>query len=255
MNYPISLPLLALLALSGCTGPISTSAADSGGDSGTTNTSNDADGDGLTTDQEATLGTNPNLADTDGDGYDDGVEVSGNTDPLDPTDHPFQAGWPIDACRWTTTGAGEDVGMVARDFSEIDQFGETARLSMFCDHVVYLASETMKSGSCKYESAGLETLYETYKDQGLMILDLELQNADGGTPVQADLETWATTYSLTFPVLSDSSEIIYRYSGSSVSVPYHVLIDKGNVVYNNSDPSTDDVSALMQTYATADTAG
>ncbi|QCX00925.1 DUF11 domain-containing protein [Aggregatimonas sangjinii] len=46
--------------------------------------SNDCDTDGLTDDEEATLGTDPNVADTDGDGIDDGQEV--NTDGTDPLD-------------------------------------------------------------------------------------------------------------------------------------------------------------------------
>ncbi|XXF75166.1 Ig-like domain-containing protein [Myxococcaceae bacterium GXIMD 01537] len=45
----------------------------------------DTDGDGLTDDKEAELGTDPTKADTDGDGIPDGVEVNGDnkTDPLD----------------------------------------------------------------------------------------------------------------------------------------------------------------------------
>jgi gliding motility-associated-like protein len=46
----------------------------------------DMDGDGLTTSQENSLGTNPDNADTDGDGINDGTEVSNGTDPLDPCD-------------------------------------------------------------------------------------------------------------------------------------------------------------------------
>ncbi|MHA7837852.1 MAG: Ig-like domain-containing protein, partial [bacterium] len=42
----------------------------------------DPDGDGLTNDQEATLGTDPFLADSDGDGFLDGEEVASDTDPL-----------------------------------------------------------------------------------------------------------------------------------------------------------------------------
>jgi hypothetical protein len=42
----------------------------------------DADGDGLTDDQEAALGTDPNNPDTDGDGLTDGDEVGRGTNPL-----------------------------------------------------------------------------------------------------------------------------------------------------------------------------
>ncbi len=44
----------------------------------------DADNDGLTTDDEAALGTDPNVADTDADGVNDGSEVLAGTNPLVP---------------------------------------------------------------------------------------------------------------------------------------------------------------------------
>lgn len=43
----------------------------------------DADGDGLLSSTENTLGTNPNNPDTDGDGLSDGTEFTNGTDPLD----------------------------------------------------------------------------------------------------------------------------------------------------------------------------
>ena len=45
----------------------------------------DHDGDGLSNNEEATLGTNQLNSDTDGDGISDGDEVGAGTDPLDPT--------------------------------------------------------------------------------------------------------------------------------------------------------------------------
>ncbi len=44
----------------------------------------DLDGDGITNDDEATLGTDPNNPDSDGDGVPDGTEVNGGSDPLNP---------------------------------------------------------------------------------------------------------------------------------------------------------------------------
>jgi hypothetical protein len=46
----------------------------------------DTDGDGLTDEYEAELGTDAGNPDTDGDGYDDGEEIDLGTDPLDPND-------------------------------------------------------------------------------------------------------------------------------------------------------------------------
>jgi len=49
----------------------------------------DPDADGLANQEEYQHGTNATNPDTDGDGYTDGAEVTGDTDPLDPGDHPF----------------------------------------------------------------------------------------------------------------------------------------------------------------------
>jgi len=49
----------------------------------------DSDGDGLSDEEEAEIGTDPNNPDTDGDGFSDGEEVRKGTDPLDPNDHPM----------------------------------------------------------------------------------------------------------------------------------------------------------------------
>ncbi len=53
----------------------------------------DDDGDTLTNDAEAGLGTDPLNADTDGDGIDDGTEVGNTDDPLDPCDPAQSAGY------------------------------------------------------------------------------------------------------------------------------------------------------------------
>jgi hypothetical protein len=98
----------------------------------------DSDGDGLSDSEEEALGTDPQSEDSDGDTYSDAVEDNSYTDPLDPADHPYAGGWPIDACRNDIVGEGVTEGQVLQDFVLLDQYGENLKLHDFCNHVVLI---------------------------------------------------------------------------------------------------------------------
>ena len=105
----------------------------------------DVDGDGLLSNEEAELGTDPDVADSDGDGVSDGDEVAAGINPLDPTDGPYPRGWPRDACRNDPMG---DVGTsspyvpgeITADFELPDQDGNMVRLYDFCAQAILLVS-------------------------------------------------------------------------------------------------------------------
>lgn len=67
----------------------------------------DSDGDGLSDEEEADLGTDPNNPDTDGDGVTDGAEVDCGSDPLDPDSVCGEAGGTPSL---PNTGAGNGSG-------------------------------------------------------------------------------------------------------------------------------------------------
>ena len=52
----------------------------------------DKDGDGLTDEEEANLGTYPDFPDSDGDGFLDGVEVDAGSNPMDSNSTPENVG-------------------------------------------------------------------------------------------------------------------------------------------------------------------
>ena len=66
----------------------------------------DTDGDGLTDEQEALLGTDPDSPDTDGDGVSDGQEVADGTDPLVPEPGGNPGIWAVDSVQRSCSGGG-----------------------------------------------------------------------------------------------------------------------------------------------------
>jgi peroxiredoxin len=163
----------------------------------------DVDGDGLMGDEEAEYGTNPDKADTDGDSYDDGTEVAGNTDPTNRGDHPYEGGWPIDACRWDIEDGSVRVGDIAPDFELEDQFGETVRLHDFCGKAVLVTVGAEWCGPCQAKASKLEALYQQYDPSQFIAIDVLYQNMDGQPATAETAQEWVDAYGLTVPVLID----------------------------------------------------
>jgi len=80
------------------------------------------------------------------------------------------------------------------------------------------------------EAGGLQTLWETYRDDGfMMITALDKSEPD-------DLLSWADEYSLTHPVVGDSAGEFYWAYGEG-AWPMPVVIDRGMVLTSINDPS------------------
>jgi len=110
--------------------------------------SSDADGDGLTAQEEAELGTDPDRADTDTDGYSDGDEVLAGTDPTDADDRIYQGGWPWRADKASLEQGAWDQrpreGEPVPWLTAVDQYGDTVVLGDFAGQgpvVVDLSTE------------------------------------------------------------------------------------------------------------------
>lgn len=74
-------------------------------------------------------------------------------------------------------------------------------------------------------------MYQENKDDGLMVLEVMIENMDQQTPSKSELEDWADNYGLTVPVLADEELVIWNYAGGgSVGLPYTVVIDRGVVI-------------------------
>ncbi|MEM6928985.1 MAG: redoxin domain-containing protein [Myxococcota bacterium] len=207
----------------------------SGGDSsvdGFVPTGEDRDGDGLTDVEEAYLGSNPDAVDTDRDGWDDRVEVESYTDPLDGFDHPYTGGWAIDRCRHDLVPSGGNAaGDVALNFSLTDQHGDPVRLHDFCGRAIIVASAAQWCEPCRQEARFLQSMFEQYAHEGLIVVTLMGEDVDRRPPSQAVLQDWADEFDLTHPVLQDTSfGATSFYSGSGGNLPLNHLLRPGAVV-------------------------
>ena len=213
-------------------------------DSGGISPDYDSDGDGLTDDDEAIRGTDPENPDTDGDGWNDGDES--DTDPTDPKDQPYTGGWPIGSCRDEIVPTGDSVGGVATDFSLDDQYSDAVRLYAFCDRAVLLVSTAGWSGSAEEDTEDLQALYDTYADRGLMVVELLAEDQHGDTPDHDALEAWATRLDVSFPVLADPDwEVSFRFEQDG-SLPSWTLVAPGVVLASmDADLTARDIESVL----------
>ena len=80
-----------------------------------------------------------------------------------------------------------------------------------------------------------------------MFLEVMIEDNNGGTVDQDELNEWVDTYGLTMPVISDpGSTTMWSYAnGGSVGLPYMVLLDRGAVVEEIGNPQISDLDALL----------
>ena len=104
---------------------------DAVGDDDDASGNQDPDGDGLTNDQEAQEGTDPNNPDTDGDGWDDGDEVhTYASDPNNEWSYPFSCHYPPGpGPQWQ--GQGWNTGQVMQDAVLLDKCGDQIHMHGF----------------------------------------------------------------------------------------------------------------------------
>lgn len=215
----------------------------------------DSDGDGISDADEAELGTDPQSDDTDLDGWTDSEELARNTDPVNGSDKPYQGGWPIGECRNDLSGSAVAAGEVAPNFTLTDMYGDDVKLHDFCHMAVMVVTGAEWCGPCQSYRTEMASLYDSYFERGLMIVDFLGETASGGEPSETDLESWADGHH--YAVLADPGWSVSNQGYVSGGIPATSLLGPGAVViYADGGPpsSTQIEDALPANFEMPETA-
>lgn len=233
----------------------------------------DPDDDGLTNDEEAALGTDPENADSDGDGVPDGDEIDDGTNPTYGYSHIYTGGYNVGYCEspfedsatgptgLTTLDYDGTIyewpsyqdGDVIENFTLLDQWGEQVDMYSFCGKHIVFAVGAGWCGPCRGVAATLQAEQDAWRDSNVQFIELISQDDYGNPPDQAFLEQWHSDYGFTdIPVLALPE--VDRTSTETMNAHLSMMFDrdgyipsiwqvdtKGTIVsadVGNSDPSS-----------------
>jgi peroxiredoxin len=141
-------------------------------------------------------------------------------------------------------------GAQASDFTLRDLDGRQVHLSDFGGKVVLLDFWATWCVPCAAELPQLEQLYQTRKDDGFVVVGIDM---DGPESV-AQVVPFARRYNLTFPTLVDEETRVVNVYNPKRVAPMTVLIDRRGIIarvrngYNAGDEKliADDVASLLK---------
>jgi len=116
-------------------------------------------------------------------------------------------------------------GFLAPDFELQTTTGETVKLSNLHGQAVLVNLWATWCPPCRAEMPAIESIYEEYKDRGLVVLAVNMTYQD----TFANIDPFIEEYNLSFPVLLDLSNAV----GSAYqlrSLPSSYFIDREGII-------------------------
>lgn len=110
------------------------------------------------------------------------------------------------AASFTGTTAAPQVGFPAPDFSLPTTGGETIRLSNLRGQAVLVNLWATWCPPCRAEMPAIEKVYNEYKDDGFVVLAVDMTYQDKAS----NIPSFVQEHGLTFPILLDESAIVGR---------------------------------------------
>ena len=181
-----------------------------------TDGASDADGDGLTADEEAELGTDPDEADSDGDGFDDKAEVDVGSNPTFEPSHVFEDGDYIlgacpelpDVANAGNTGTGQyssytwdayQNGDILENWEGEDEYGQRVSFYNFCGNYTLITVSAVWCPPCQAMAAEAKGVQDAVREEypNFITFDLLWQNNAGNdVPGDRELAGWKSSYGL-----------------------------------------------------------
>jgi cytochrome c-type biogenesis protein len=144
-----------------------------------------------------------------------------------PVPRPTPAMTPVAATATDAVPTVVQEGFPAPDFAVADATGRLLRLSSLRGQPVAVVFWASWCGHCQNELPRLQTMYETYGDEGLIILGVSVPGLGGETQDKA--LAYAESAGLTFPIVFDREGQVYNEYGVQ-GVPNLFFIDRQGIL-------------------------
>ena len=122
------------------------------------------------------------------------------------------------------------LGAVAPDFTLVDQTGVARSLSDYRGNVVLIDLSTMWCSFCQKEAEQGDAMYRQYHERGFVILTVLWADYNGAPMTLQTTKSWADFYGLSFPVLADVNEAVWRAYSEAPDMPLNLIIDRNRII-------------------------
>ena len=135
-------------------------------------------------------------------------------------------------------------GNVAPDFTLQDLSGKDIKLSDYKGKVVLLDFWATWCPPCRASIPGLEKIHKAYKDKGLVILAVSLDQGDWDS-----VKSFTTDYGITYIVLRGTEDVSEKYQVRTI--PMLLVLDKEGRIqkrylgFGNDQDLEDDIRSIL----------